>query len=908
MGGSKKQTIGYQYFIGMHMILCHGPIDCISRIQVDKKTAWSGLNTGGAITVNSPTLFGGEDREGGVSGNVDFDMGAPDQGQNSYLLTQLGSLLPAFRGVVGAILNQCYVGNNPYLKNWSFLGTRIYKTTDGELQWYPEKAAITRDPDNPIIYTPIGSILDGFGEKFPVEIEELETWVVFDLVSLGIPASKIDEGTEHPDDPDGPAIENGVRLYFKFEIIHPDFVPGTSGDTTYEFEIEFYTTSVAPENLLGTGFVGSTSFTGEITGGDDYHFEQAVSDNIPKFCRFVRVRCVPTEEIATFVPGSEDSYFIYGSEATAQPNADMNPAHIIRECLTNPDWGMGYNTSDIDDISFAAAADLYYNESMGLSLVWDRQMLLEDFIKEVARHVDTAVYVSRQTGQYVLKPIRFDYDPDTLLVLDPSNITKVSNPNKPTFGELSNSLTVKFWNYLTSEDDSVSVEDPAMILMNEGQAVGTTVQYPGFTTVRNATLAAQRDLKALSSAGLSCTIEANRVARVLNIGDTFKFTWPRWQVENLIMRVNNIEYGDGKNNKVRINCSQDKYSTPMKVVATTDGSAWVDPAVPAVAVTQQIALEVPYFELVQQFGQTMVDDALETNPDLGYVIAASVRAGIAANARMWVDAGAGYEDSAPLDFCPTAITQFDISADATAFNYLSGVDTDAIVVGTFFQIGEEICRIDSINSTIITCGRGCLDTTPQPHSAGTVAFFWDQLSAIDPTEYLNGETLLVKITPVTSQGPLDLADAIEMEVDLVARAFLPYPPGQFQIDGAYYPTASFDAPFDATWVGRDRTQQTSGEIYDHTEGNIGPEVGTTYRVRMYVDGVLDDTVEPATSGLTLTPSVEGLVRVEVHSVRDGLYSFQPAMHEFYYGPTPFIVTDADDYRVTEDGDVRTTED
>ncbi|WP_245331163.1 hypothetical protein [Mesorhizobium sophorae] len=30
---------------------------------------------------------------------------------------------------------------------------------------------------------------------------------------------------------------------------------------------------------------------------------------------------------------------------------DMNPAHIIRECLTNSEWGMGFNDSDIDAIS-----------------------------------------------------------------------------------------------------------------------------------------------------------------------------------------------------------------------------------------------------------------------------------------------------------------------------------------------------------------------------------------------------------------------------------------------------------------------------------------------------------------------------------------------------------------------------
>jgi hypothetical protein len=44
---------------------------------------------------------------------------------------------------------------------------------------------------------------------------------------------------------------------------------------------------------------------------------------------------------------------------------DMNPAHIIRECLTDTNWGMGYPESDIDDVSFTAAANTLYSESNG---------------------------------------------------------------------------------------------------------------------------------------------------------------------------------------------------------------------------------------------------------------------------------------------------------------------------------------------------------------------------------------------------------------------------------------------------------------------------------------------------------------------------------------------------------------
>lgn len=142
-GSSKKVTVGYKYYVGMHMALCHGPVDKLVRIRVGGKQVWSGNNYGGQLYIDKPDVFGGEKREGGVSGYVDLEMGKPDQGQNSYLAAKLGSsLLPAFRGVCCAVLRQVYIGLNPYLKDWGWLLQRIHTTGNGETQWYDEVAAI----------------------------------------------------------------------------------------------------------------------------------------------------------------------------------------------------------------------------------------------------------------------------------------------------------------------------------------------------------------------------------------------------------------------------------------------------------------------------------------------------------------------------------------------------------------------------------------------------------------------------------------------------------------------------------------------------------------------------------------------------------------------------------------------
>ena len=150
---NKNQTVGFRYFVGAHLVLCHGPIDKITHIYVDDKLLWTSIVDGqGAgqrggyetIHVHQPDLFGGEDREGGISGDLDLGMGYLDQGRNGYLSQVLTNrLIPAYRGVVSVILKQIYCGTSAYLKPWKFRVQRIWApTATDQPQWAPPIAGI----------------------------------------------------------------------------------------------------------------------------------------------------------------------------------------------------------------------------------------------------------------------------------------------------------------------------------------------------------------------------------------------------------------------------------------------------------------------------------------------------------------------------------------------------------------------------------------------------------------------------------------------------------------------------------------------------------------------------------------------------------------------------------------------
>lgn len=125
MGKSENETTqsqfsGYNYFVGMHLITCHGIIDAIRQIMVGQHKVWYGnVRESQTIFVNRPKEFG---KRGGVKCYVDAEFGEEDQDQNAYLVEQLGQEnVPAYRGLTGFVLNQVYVGKSPTIDPWSFL-------------------------------------------------------------------------------------------------------------------------------------------------------------------------------------------------------------------------------------------------------------------------------------------------------------------------------------------------------------------------------------------------------------------------------------------------------------------------------------------------------------------------------------------------------------------------------------------------------------------------------------------------------------------------------------------------------------------------------------------------------------------------------------------------------------------
>ena len=299
----------------------------------------------------------------------------------------------------------------------------------------------------------------------------------------------------------------------------------------------------------------------------------------------------------------------------------MNPAHIIYEALTNPNWGMRSSISMIDDANFRAAADIFYGEGLGLCMVWTRQEPIEDFVAVVLDHAGANLVQDRRTGLFRLVPIRGGYDVGSLPIFDESNILTLDRYERPDLEQAVNEVTVSYDDVNTGATGSITVHNLANITA-QGGTVTQGRNYPGLPTADLAMRVALRDLKAVSTPLAKAQITVNREGYATLPGDVIRLSWPKLGLVGLVMRVLDVRYGTAGSGKVSMQLAQDVFGLPATAYTAQQATGWTDPQNAPQAVVSRLVDEATYWELVRQLG---ADAAAALDPDVGYVIAAAVR-------------------------------------------------------------------------------------------------------------------------------------------------------------------------------------------------------------------------------------------------------------------------------------------
>lgn len=826
-GGSAQVEVT-DYKMSAHYGLGWGPVDALLGIYVGEKPAWEGeVTEEGAIQINAPDLFGGNKKEGGVVGTAYYLPGGPDQVMPEALAAKLGvtsATCPGFRGTSSIF----------------FYGSAV-------------------EYANPV-FQMMGIGDSGTGFYWVSNLPYLkDIWFRRRRIPQGLDPDYARIGS-----PVSASIAGLVATVAGSTTTLSDGVGATVGG-------HFITVDVHPDQERTITIDGLVI---EITKDGDGNFVVAIGENSKTI-------------------GNGGTAFLYGVTinvsgdrtdiAFGASGDDANPSHIIYECLTNPDWGMGGGPINVQ--SFEDAAITLFHEGFGMSMEWFKQSTIETFVSEVIDHIQATIFTNPHDGLMTIKLIRDDYDPATLPVLTPDNCT-INSFERKGWGETINEIVATWTNPANEQEETVSVQDLANCAI-QGNIVSQSRNFYG---VRNAELAmklAMRDLRSSSTPLAAFDIEVDRSAWDFVPGGVVKLVYPEEGIDGVILRLGKIDYGKPGAPTIKINALEDIFGTPAGHYTTPGNSSWVNPAADPAPMEFVSIITMPRYFAEQAIPAATL--ATAAYPEVGTMILAAQPDGDTFDYELVGATTAVVGTALPLSLgihatCGRAELSTGIPSEA--ITDLSGILTAYIgvrftAVNTFVVIGDEIAAITVSDSGGVTIARGLLDTVPVAHASGTPLWFFPVNLAIgDTTSRSEGETVQYKLLSRTSRGALPFEDAPIESAELTARPWLPNRPGNVKIGGVGFGTVSVGdaATMPVTWANRNRLMEPA-KVTKWTDGNVTPEAGQTTKITVMKT---DRTVLTVHSGLTGTsfdlPSgsfvgeSSGIVRVTAEC--DGLESLQ----------------------------------
>lgn len=571
----------------------------------------------------------------------------------------------------------------------------------------------------------------------------------------------------------------------------------------------------------------------------------------------------------------------------------MNGAHILFLMYTGRRF-LRLSRTFMDEAAWRAAADTLYAERLGLCFEWKRSDTFKSFRDSVLAHIGAEVYFDRTTGLIGIRLLRDDYDVNSLPLFDEDSGLLDITKDETSAGDadsVPSQLIVQYEDAITGETRTVRAVNSA-VAQRDGGRSSEQVEYPGAPTADIAGRLATRDMRIKTSALKRFKAVFDRRARKLTPGQPFRLRSLKRGIDVIVVRAGRIEDGTFVNGRITITVLQDVFSLPTTNYIATPPIGWQPPDRTPQAVTVRRLLELPYRELAG-----VIDPAnLQLLDSTACYLAALAEAptSLSQSYNLVNPTGGGdFVDRGVHDWCPTGLvseaivrTHAPIRVTVTSASRLEDV-----VIGTAALIGGEILRVDAVDHATgrLTLARGCADSVPAEHAAGSRIWFYDGFEGVDETAYSQGLIIQAQLLTNTSEGQLAPVLAPTDSLLLEGRQGRPYPPGQLTIAGRAYP-ASVTGDVAFSFAHRHRIRQAD-QLIDTGLASIGPEPGTTYEARLLrtdTGAVLASlTGITGTSG-TLSTTYVGQVTLEVWAVRDGLASLQRHRHTFTRStpPTP----------------------
>lgn len=830
-GGAKIQVSEYR--MSIHFGVCTGPVDHISGIYIGEKEMWSGmLAYPGAVIIDKEDLFGGNKREGGVSGTVTYLPGDEMQVMPEYLAEKYGrtsGTMWAYRGIASVFFHE----------NMNVGGSRL-GTAPSAASGFVQFSSNPSNGDQVTIGTRVYQFLDEPSEQGHIPIGST---IAQSMASLATAVN-------------GGLLFGGSDSFFRTEIPHPTcFAELDSANNRVRIIARQAGSTGSSIILAVTGLAMSVSgptLSGGSGGGFGVWVTQWLSSLISAIGNkgfylgannpYLKPIWV---KVARSAKGLDKRYekLWRGTE-----EFDSNPAHIIFECLYNRVWGMGAPLASIDTKSFERAAKTLYEENFGLSLMWSRSVEIEAFIGEVLDHIEATLFVNPRTGLLTLKLIRDDYDVSKLKVIGP-DVSTVENFSRKYWGETVNEIVVTWTNPESEQEETVTAQDLANIAI-QGGIVSNGRNYYGVRSADLAMALAERDLRAASYPIATCDLIVDRTAWDLLPGEVCKIVSPDDNITEIIMRVGPVDYGKPGETEIRVSLAEDVFSLATAEYSSPPTSEWVDGSENPIPAAYRYYFTLPFF-----LTQRQVAPSGSEPPEYPIAFVGSLAGQVGSDTAFYelhtsstdIAGNTVVEQLTTFGIIAYSELTSEIEAEPSTLiaSFSNRTQGPGPIAGSFVVFGGligadeedvELALVQSVSDSGFTLLRGVLDTVPKEWPVGTPIWFFNASHPIaDQTPRAAGETAQYWILPKTSRGTLPIGQAPMDEYDVSDRPWLPTRPANVWINGeAFVPVVDCSEleEVSISWSTRNRLLEDA-QVLPWWEASIPPESGQTTRIEVY---------------------------------------------------------------------------
>lgn len=495
--------------------------------------------------------------------------------------------------------------------------------------------------------------------------------------------------------------------------------------------------------------------------------------------------------------------------------ADANPANVLYDIMTNKDWGLGYDPSDIDTANFAVAAATLATENSGMSYMVTSAIEASALVRTVEEQIDGLVRFNQSSKKWEIKLARADYTPGVQVEINEDNMVELVNYSRGAWEGTANQVRVQF----TDRNDDYKTtyalaQDTANVRIQDVN-VSVTKNYPGVMDRGVANNLAWRDLRSLSYPLAKASVVVDRTFWDFLPGDVVEFTHAFLGLNRLPMRIIKIGFGELENNRIRLDLVQDVFYTASPSFSDPTATGWEDPeeTLAAFPVAQQEAFEAPRAIVRRDpvTGGILINTLMAAARQSGTAISFDIRERHAAGTPTGVYAVTGNvvsflkigqlnaalstKSAYPLSTLLVSSTPDNQADIIDAFAAITGPEEMGTLLMNLVLVDDEFMLVTSAiasggNVSLVDVYRGVLDSVQADHSSAADVFILQAGANTSEDSLPETDNVDIKLIPIGFTTELAEASANTIQLTMDKRIRRPYPPALLTLNTVDWDTTA----------------------------------------------------------------------------------------------------------------------